>query len=301
MNETISNRGGETSDENTNSSANAWESVKNVPFNGGEKTDAPQISDSEAVAQIFRNMNEARKEALADGNDEKAARFDVDMDILNDAYNRMNEPENQGKTMVDMFNAMRVEYFQKLDTTDNEDEKNVIFAKMTSASDLGSTYDGLKEYAARQLSKDEYARVSGEIEKDSAVDISSKLEDLKTDIAKREAALAVLQSYDQRDYGDAVMNATLRLTERKRDFNVLGGMLKRNDYDPNMTGADAQKILGEMVEGRDKILATMDEKISKVEKGSDEWKKLKADRREAYSKVPDESVERILKEIFRVK
>lgn len=136
--------------------------------------------------------------------------------------------------------------------------------------------------------------------KSGAVDVSLKIEDLKADIAKREAALEVLKSYDQRDYGDAVMNATLRLAERKKDFNLLDGMLKRNDYDPNMTGVDAQKILGEMVENRDRILATIDEKIAKTEKGSDEWKKLKADRREAYRKVSDESVERVLKEVFKV-
>lgn len=96
------------------------------------------------------------------------------------------------------------------------------------------------------------------------------------------------------------MHASLRLAECKRDFYLLDGMLKRNDYDPNMTGVDAQKILGEMVENRDRILATIDEKIAKTEKGSDEWKKLKADRREVYRKVSDESVERVLKEVFKV-
>lgn len=298
MNEIISGRG-EISGENTDNNANAWESMKDVPFNGGEKANAPQISDGEAVAQIFRNINEARKEALADDDKEKAARLDVDMDILNDAYNRMNEPKNQGKTMVNMFNEMRIEYFQKLDSANSEDEKNVMFTKMISASDLGSTYGRLKEYVAKQL-QNETSETSNETEKSGAVDVSLKIEDLKADIAKREAALEVLKSYDQRDYGDAVMNATLRLAERKKDFNLLDGMLKRNDYDPNMTGVDAQKILGEMVENRDRILATIDEKIAKTEKGSDEWKKLKADRREAYRKVSDESVERVLKEVFKV-
>ena len=298
MNETISSRG-EASDENTDNNANAWESMKDVPFNGGEKANAPQISDGEAVAQIFRNMNDARKEALADDDKEKAARLDVDMDMLNDAYNRMNEPKNQGKTMVDMFNEMRVEYFQKLDSVNSEDEKNALFTKMMSASDLGSTYGGLKEYVAKQL-QNETSETSNETEKSGAVDVSLKIEDLKADIAKREAALEVLKSYDQRDYGDAVMNATLRLAERKKDFDLLDGMLKRNDYDPNITGVDAQKILGEMIENRDRILATIDEKIAKTEKGSDEWKKLKADRREAYRKVSDESVERVLKEVFKI-
>ena len=298
MNEIISGRG-EISGENTDNNANAWESMKDVPFNGGEKANAPQISDGEAVAQIFRNINEARKEALADDDKEKAARLDVDMDILNDAYNRMNEPKNQGKTMVNMFNEMRIEYFQKLDSANSEDEKNAMFTKMISASDLGSTYGRLKEYVAKQL-QNETSETSNETEKSGAVDVSLKIEDLKADIAKREAALEVLKSYDQRDYGDAVMNATLRLAERKKDFNLLDGMLKRNDYDPNMTGVDAQKILGEMVENRDRILATIDEKIAKTEKGSDEWKKLKADRREAYRKVSDESVERVLKEVFKV-
>lgn len=298
MNEIISGRG-EASGENTDNNANAWESMKDVPFNGGEKANAPQISDGEAVAQIFRNMNEARKEALADDDKEKAARLDVDMDILNDAYNRMNEPKNQGKTMVDMFNEMRIEYFQKLDSANSEDEKNALFTKMMSTSDLGSTYGGLKEYIAKQL-QNEASETSNETEKSGAVDVGLKIEDLKVDIAKREAALEVLKSYDQRDYGDAVMNATLRLAERKKDFNLLDGMLKRNDYDPNMTGVDAQKILGEMVENRDRILATIDEKIAKTEKGSDEWKKLKAYRREAYRKVSDESVERVLKEVFKV-
>ena len=298
MNETISGRG-EASGENTDNNANVWESMKDVPFNGGEKANTPQISDGEAVAQIFRNLNEARKEALADDDKEEAARIDVDMDMLNGAYNRMNEPENQGKTMVDMFNEMRVEYFQKLDSASSEDEKNVLFTKMMSASDLGSTYGGLKEYVANQL-QNEANETSNETEKNGAVDISLKIEDLKADIAKREAALEVLKSYDQRDYGGAVMNATLRLAERKKDFDLLDGMLKRNDYDPNMTGVDAQKILGKMVENRDRILATIDEKIAKTEKGSDEWKKLKADRREAYRKVSDESVERVLKEVFKV-
>ena len=298
MNETISSRG-EASGENTDNNANAWESMKDVPFNGGEKANAPQISDGEAVAQIFRNMNDARKEALADDDKEKAARLDVDMDMLNDAYNRMNEPKNQGKTMVDMFNEMRVEYFQKLDSVNSEDEKNALLTKMMSASDLGSTYGGLKEYVAKQL-QNEASETSNETEKSGAVDVSLKIEDLKADIAKREAALEVLKSYDQRDYGDAVMNATLRLAERKKDFDLLDGMLKRNDYDPNITGVDAQKILGEMIENRDRILATIDEKIAKTEKGSDEWKKLKADRREAYRKVSDESVERVLKEVFKI-
>lgn len=298
MNEIISGRG-EISGENTDNNANAWESMKDVPFNGGEKANAPQISDGEAVAQIFRNINEARKEALADDDKEKAARLDVDMDILNDAYNRMNEPKNQGKTMVNMFNEMRIEYFQKLDSANSEDEKNVMFTKMVSASDLGSTYGRLKEYVAKQL-QNETSETSNETEKSGAVDVSLKIEDLKADIAKREAALEVLKSYDQRDYGDAVMNATLRLAERKKDFDLLDGMLKRNDYDPNITGVDAQKILGEMIENRDRILATIDEKIAKTEKGSDEWKKLKADRREAYRKVSDESVERVLKEVFKI-
>lgn len=298
MNEIISGRG-EISGENTDNNANAWESMKDVPFNGGEKANAPQISDGEAVAQIFRNINEARKEALADDDKEKAAKLDVDMDILNDAYNRMNEPKNQGKTMVDMFHEMRIEYFQKLDSVNSENEKNALFNKMMSASDLGSTYGGLKEYVAKQL-QNETSETSNETEKSGAVDVSLKIEDLKADIVKREAALEVLKSYDQRDYGDAVMNATLRLAERKKDFDLLDGMLKRNDYDPNITGVDAQKILGEMIENRDRILATIDEKIAKTEKGSDEWKKLKADRREAYRKVSDESVERVLKEVFKI-
>lgn len=163
MNEIISGRG-EISGENTDNNANAWESMKDVPFNGGEKANAPQISDGEAVAQIFRNINEARKEALADDDKEKAARLDVDMDILNDAYNRMNEPKNQGKTMVNMFNEMRIEYFQKLDSANSEDEKNVMFTKMISASDLGSTYGRLKEYVAKQL-QNETSETSNETEK----------------------------------------------------------------------------------------------------------------------------------------
>lgn len=220
------------------------------------------------------------------------------MDILNDAYNRMNEPENQGKTMVDMFNEIRVEYFRKLDSASDKDEKNALFTKMTSASDLGSTYGELKEYATNQL-QNEVSGASNETGKDGVVDISSQMEDLKVDIAKREAALEVLKSYDQRDYGDTVMNATLRLAECKKDFKLLDGILKRNDYNPNITGVDAQRILGEMIGNRNRILATIDEKIAKTEKGSDEWKKLKANRREVYGKVSDESVERVLKKVFK--
>ena len=297
MNEAISNRSTETSGESVISSANVWESIKDVPFNGGEKTDAPQISDGEAVAQIFKNMNEARIEALADDDEEKAAKFYVDMDILNDAYNRMNEPENQGKTMVDMFNEMRVEYFWKLDSASSEDEKNALFFRMKSASDLGSTYGELKEYAANQL-QNEASEISSGTEKNGTVDVSLKIEDLKADIVKREAALEVLKSYDQRDYGKQVVSAESHLIKQKEDYALLERMLKRNEYNPDMTGEDAKRILNKMVEDRDRTLATIDEKIAKAEKGSDEWKKLKADRREAYRKVSDESVERVLKEVF---
>ena len=132
------------------------------------------------------------------------------------------------------------------------------------------------------------------------VDISTKISEMEGDIAKREAALKVLESYDQRDYGDQTVAAIANLEQRKKDFDLLSRMLKRNDYNPEMTSESAKRMLDEMTTSRNKALVAIDKKIEKAEKGSDDWKKLKAERRKIYSRVPDESAERVLKDIFKL-
>ena len=44
-------------------------------------------------------------------------------------------------------------------------------------------------------------------------------------------------------------------------------------------------------------MALIDEKLGKVEKKSEEWKKLKQERAEIYRTIPDDAVERIM-ELF---
>ncbi|MBR0460864.1 hypothetical protein IJI91_02665 [Candidatus Saccharibacteria bacterium] len=331
MSETISSRSGaEKSGENINGDYDKWKSLENEPFSGDDSAESDDyyIFDGEKYRNIDKidiSTEQGKYEWLdavvengltrAETDLEKAKikgyeDGDVEIDDAN-AGIKLSKREQKILEKIDIngdggvIGALRREYTVSVLKLSELQKNGASESAINSKYEYFDAVSGLLTILEGEMSDRNVLDDKNSISKDDEtlgekVDISTKISEMEGDIAKREAALKVLESYDQRDYGDQTVAAIANLEQRKKDFDLLSRMLKRNDYNPEMTSESAKRMLDEMTTSRNKALVAIDKKIEKAEKGSDDWKKLKAERRKIYSRVPDESAERVLKDIFKL-
>lgn len=88
-----------------------------------------------------------------------------------------------------------------------------------------------------------------------------------------------------------------KIIQKEKDTDLLYKLYKENGKNQSLSSSEAQNIIARMTQERDAKMALIDEKLGKVEKKSEEWKKLKQERAEIYRTIPDDAVERIM-ELF---
>lgn len=86
-----------------------------------------------------------------------------------------------------------------------------------------------------------------------------------------------------------------KIIQKEKDADLLYKLYKENGKNQSLSSSEAQNIIARMTQERDAKMALIDEKLGKVEKKSEEWKKLKQERAEIYRTIPDDAVERIMK------
>ena len=69
---------------------------------------------------------------------------------------------------------------------------------------------------------------------------------------------------------------------------------KENGKNRMLSKADAEATIAKMIQERDAKIATIDKEIEKVEKKSEEWKRLKQERRKIYLTIKDDTAQRVL-------
>lgn len=86
-----------------------------------------------------------------------------------------------------------------------------------------------------------------------------------------------------------------KIIQKEKDADLLYRLYKENGKNQLLSSSEAQDIIARMTQERDAKMAAIDEKLSKVEKKSEEWKRLKQERAGIYRTIPDDAVERIMK------
>lgn len=86
-----------------------------------------------------------------------------------------------------------------------------------------------------------------------------------------------------------------KIIQKEKDADLLYKLYKENGKNQSLSSSEAQDIITRMTQERDAKMAAIDERLDKVEKKSEEWKRLKQERAEIYRTIPDDAVERIMK------
>ena len=85
-----------------------------------------------------------------------------------------------------------------------------------------------------------------------------------------------------------------QIAQKGQDADLLYEVYKENGKNRMLSKADAEATIAKMIQERDAKITTIDKEIEKVEKKSEEWKRLKQERRKIYLTIKDDTAQRVL-------
>ncbi len=136
--------------------------------------------------------------------------------------------ENTGKTLAEVFEARAAQIQQQLASAIDANKPRERTDEQRDAL-IGqyNEYQNLANWAPDVRRSLEYnSRIESDTRKigenmPNNIDIDTMIEDLQAEIKKRQGALGVLKARDQRDYGDTVLDATIKLNQKQADLHVM--------------------------------------------------------------------------------
>ncbi len=156
-----------------------------------------------------------------------------------------------------------------------------------------------------------------EAKSNSQIDVVSALEQMDADRDDYEKNLALAEQEKQRriewektHYGyiegntrpplsvlaaeETVEKIRTKITQKEQDADLLYKIYKENGKNRVLSKADAEAVVAKMIQERDIKIAALDKEIEKVEKKSEEWKRLRQERRKVYLTIKDDTAQRVL-------
>lgn len=277
-----------------------------VPRFGGEQDKKKDINDGNMVQEMLAQSAE-EQDMLANPTEEDLDEYARRERILTDALLAQGSGKFKGKTIEEILTNQLTELGEQLEKTPDKAKKEALVEEMQRVQRVHSWAKDFREYTYK----------NGESQPASSVNLVEEMDKLDENIASLEERIARVQQkraetieiekkvngYDENDghtppanilgYDKQLGRMKLNLKKEKEDVDLMIKIYKANGKEGTVSKEDIERALKQITAERDVLVAKIDVKISFAEKDSDEWKKLRDERREAYRVAPDESIERV--------
>ncbi len=212
---------------------------------------------------------------------------DLDYRLI-DALEDLERPENAGRSLGDILEnransiSSHMAVLEKSGTwyKMSDAQRDPLVARRNDYQELAKWAAGFREMLRQRdnitnITANDAAKIEVNLKND--IDIDGAIDDLKGEIQKREKALSVLASKDQRDYGNDVLSATIKLHEKQADLHVMK-MIQltnhgRSEYE-TVSPENATMAVTQYITDREKIISNLTEQRTHYVKGSEEYKAL---------------------------
>lgn len=207
----------------------------------------------------------------------------------------LDRSENAGKTLAEVFEVRAMQIQQQLTPAIDADKSKEITDEQRDAL-IGqyNEYQNLANWAPDVRRSLEY---NSRIESDAGkigenmpnnIDIDTMIEDLQAEIKKRQGALGVLKARDQRDYGDTVLDATIKLNQKQADLHVIRMIQLANSdqsEDETVSPENATATIEKYISDREKYIDNLTQARAQYVKGSAEYQDLTKKRSKWYREI----------------